>query len=162
LAPTKKEGGGTSKVDRKQVIENEIQLLVSPPYDLDDDPSWIIDQEAKFLGCPVSMTRVETSDTSAANTTCKDVINGKKGKDLCIVANVQRVADYTITKGESKGQTMCFLTIEDDTCILDSVIVFPKVRDKYKYILYEGNNLIFCGNVADHETSFIINQIHEI
>jgi len=162
LAPTKKEGGGTSKVDRKQVIENEIQLLVSPPYDLDDDPSWIIDQEAKFLGCPVSMTRVETSDTSAANTTCKDVINGKKGKDLCIVANVQRVADYTITKGESKGQTMCFLTIEDDTCILDSVIVFPKARDKYKYILYEGNNLIFCGNVADHETSFIINQIHEI
>lgn len=162
LAPTKKEGGGTSKVDRKQLIENEIQLLVNPPYDLDDEPSWVIDQEAKFLGCPVSMTRVETSDTSAANTTCKDVINGKKGKDLCIVANVQRVADYTITKGESKGQTMCFLTIEDDTCILDSVIVFPKVRDKYKYILYEGNNLIFCGNVADHETSFIVNQIHEI
>lgn len=162
LAPTKKEGGGTSKADRKQFIENELQLLINPPYDLEDEPSWLIDQEIKFLGCPVTMTKIETSDTSAANTTCKDIVNGKKGKDLCVVANVQRVSDYKITKGESKGQTMSFLTIEDDSCILDSVIVFPKVRDKYKYILYEGNNLIFCGNVADHDSSFIINQIHEI
>jgi DNA polymerase III alpha subunit len=162
LAPTKKEGGGTSKTDRKQVIENEIQLLINPPYDLQDDVSWIIDQEVKFLGCPVSMTRVETSDTSAANTTCKEVVNGKRGKDLCIVANVQRVSDYKITKGESKGQTMSFLTIEDDTCVLDSVIIFPKVKDKYKYVLYEGNNLIFCGSISEHDNSFIVNKIHEI
>ena len=162
LAPTKKEGGGTSRADRKQAIENEVQLLINPPYDLEDDPSWLIDQEVKFLGCPVSMTKVETSDTSAANTTCKEIVNGKKGKDLCIVANVQRVADYKITKGESKGQLMSFLTIEDDTCLLDSVIVFPKVKEKYKYILYEGNNLIFCGSVGENDNSFIINQIHEI
>jgi DNA polymerase III alpha subunit len=162
LAPTKKEGGGTSKIDRKQAIENEINLVINPPYDLDDDPSWVIDQEIKFLGCPVSMTKVETSDTSAANTTCKEIVNGKRGKDLCVVANVQRVADYKIKKGESKGQTMSFLTIEDDTCLLDSVIVFPKVKEKYKYILYEGNNLIFCGSISENDTSFIVNQIHEI
>jgi DNA polymerase III alpha subunit len=162
LAPTKKEGGGTSKIDRKQAIENEINLLINPPYELDDDPSWVIDQEIKFLGCPVSMTKVETSDTSAANTTCKEIVNGKRGKDLCVVANVQRVADYKIKKGESKGQTMSFLTIEDDTCLLDSVIVFPKVKEKYKYILYEGNNLIFCGSISEHDSSFIVNQIHEI
>lgn len=162
LAPTKKEGGGTSKIDRKQTIENEIQLLVDPPYDLEDDPSWIIDQETKFLGCPVSLSKVETSDTSAANTTCKEIINGKRGKDLCIVANIQRMSDYKITKGESKGQLMSFLTIEDDTCSLDSVIVFPSVKEKYKYVLYEGNNLIFCGTVAGKDDSFIVNTIHEI
>lgn len=162
LAPTKKEGGGTSKMDRKQAIENEIQLLINPPYDLCDDPSWVIDQEIKFLGCPVSMSKVETSDTSAANTTCKEIINGKKGKDLCIVANIQRLSDYKITKGESKGQLMSFLTIEDETCSLDSVIIFPKVREKNKYILYEGNNLIFCGNVSAKDSSFIVDAIHEI
>ena len=162
LAPTKKEGGGTSKADRKQVVQNEIQLLTNPPYELEDDPSWIIDQEIKYLGCPVTMTRVETSDTSAANTTCREIINGKKGKDVCIVANIQKVSDYTITKGESKGHTMSFLTIEDDTCILDGVIAFPKTREKYKYVLYEGNNLIFCGSVNPNDTSFIIDKIHEI
>ena len=61
-----------------------------------------------------------------------------------------------------KGQAMAFLTIEDDTCSLDSVVVFPKIRQKYKYILYEGNNLIFCGSVAKHETSLIVDKIHEI
>jgi DNA polymerase III alpha subunit len=161
LAPTKKEGGGTSRADRKQAILNEIQLLSNPPYELVDDPSWVIDQEVKFLGCPVSLTKVETSDTSAANTTCKDVVNGKKGKDLCIVANIQRVSDYKIKKGESKDKIMSFLTIEDETAILDSVIVFPKVKEKYKYILYEGNNLIFCGYVNNNDSSFIIEQIHE-
>lgn len=162
LAPTKKEGGGTSKIERKQIVENEIQLLIDPPYDLDDDAGWIIDQETRFLGCPVTMTKVEMSDTSAANTTCKQILNGKKGKDLCVAANIQRMSDYAITKGDSKGQMMSFLTIEDDTCLLDSVIIFPSVKRKYKYILYEGNNLIFCGAVNKNDTSFIVDKIHEI
>ena len=162
VAPTKKQGGGTSREDRKQIIENEIQLLINPPYELIDDPNWIVEQEIKFFGCPVSLSKVETSDTSAANTTCKEIVNGKKGKNLCVVANVQRISDYKIAKGESSGQTMSFLTIEDDSCMLDSVIVFPKVKEKYKYILYEGNNLIFCGSVSENDSSFIINTIHEI
>ncbi len=162
LAPVKKRGGGTSKIERQQIVENEIQLLESPPYDLSDDPGWIVDQETRYLGCPITMTKIDMADKSLANTTCKEIINGKKGKDLCIVANIQRLSDYTITKGDSKGKTMAFLTIEDDTCLLDSVIAFPKVKQKYKYILYEGNNLIFCGSVNKNDTSFIINQIHEV
>lgn len=162
LAPNKKEGGGTSKADRKQIVLNEIQLLDHPPYDLKDDPSWIIDQEVKFLGCPVSISKVEISDTSAANTTCKEIINGKRGKNICIVANIQRVSDHKIKKGESKDKIMSFLTIEDETAILDSVIIFPTIKEKYKYIIYEGNNLIFCGYVNQNDTSLIIEQIHEI
>lgn len=162
LAPTKKEGGGTSKIDRKQIIENEIQLLIDPPYDLEDEARWIIDQETKFLGCPITMTKVETADNSAANTTCKEIINGKKGQDLCVVANIQRLSEYKIKKGESKGKMMAFLTVEDETAILDSVVIFPKVKDKYKYVLYEGNNLIFCGSVNGNDTSLIVDKIHEI
>jgi DNA polymerase III alpha subunit len=162
LAPTKKEGGGTSKIARKQIVENEIQLLIDPPYELEDDPNWIVEQETRFLGCPVTMTKIDTADTSAANTTCKQIVNGKKGKSLCIAGNIQRLSDYTITKGDSKGKDMAFLTIEDETCLLDSVIIFPKVRSKYKYILYEGNNLIFCGSVSGNDTSFIVDKIYEI
>jgi DNA polymerase-3 subunit alpha len=162
LAPTKKEGGGTSTVERKQIIENEIQMLIDPPYELEDDPSWVIDQETKFLGCPISLSRVETSDTSAANTTCKEIVNGKRGKNLCVVANIQRLSEYKVKKGESKDQLMAFLTIEDETCMLDSVIAFPSVKEKYKYVLYEGNNLIFCGSVTGKDNSFIIDTIHEI
>jgi len=145
-----------------QIIQNEINLLENPPYSLEDDPSWLIDQEVKFLGCPVTLSKIDVSDTSAANTTCKEILNGKYGQNLCVVANIQRVADYKISKGESKGKIMSFLTIEDDTCILDSVIAFPKTKQKYKYILYEGNNLILCGSVAKNDSSFIVEKIHEV
>ena len=162
LAPTKKNGGGTSRADRSQAVQNEIHFLENPPYEMDDDPSWVIAQEVKFLGCPVSLSKIEASDTSSANTTCKEIIDGKKGKGLCVAGNVNRVSNYKVKKGESKGKYMSFLTIEDETCSLDSVVVFPKTRDKYQYVLYEGNNLIFCGSVSEKDDSFIVNKIYEI
>ena len=138
-------------------------MLKNPPYDLSDDPAWIIEQETKMLGCPVSLSKIDAVDTSIANTTCKDVMDGKKGKDICIVANLQRVANHKINKQGSsqKGRTMSFLTIEDATCSLDSVIVFPDARDKYQFILYEGNNVMLCGEVGK-DGSFIVDKIHEI
>ena len=162
LAPTKKEGGGTSRVDRSQIVENEAQLLINPPYDLSDDPTWIIEQETKFLGCPISMSKIEGSDTSMANTNCKDIVNGKLGKGICVAATLNRVANYKVKKGKTKGKTMSFLTIEDETCCLDSVVVFPEAREKYQYVLYEGNNLMFCGSVSKKDNSFIIEKIREI
>jgi DNA polymerase III alpha subunit len=161
LAPTKKTGGGTSKIERSQIVSNEADMLDNPPYDLSDDPSWIIDQEAKFLGCPVSLSRIESSDTSTANTSCKDITNGKTGQGICVAANINRLATHKVKKGKTKGKTMAFLTIEDETCSLDSVVVFPEAREKHQYILFEGNNLLFCGSVKK-DSSFIIEKIHEI
>ena len=57
---------------------------------------------------------------------------------------------------------MAFLTVEDETCSLDGVIVFPEARAKHKYILYEGNNLVLCGSVSSGDNSFIVNTIYEI
>ena len=57
---------------------------------------------------------------------------------------------------------MSFLTIEDDTCTLDGVVVFPETRKLHEYMLYEGNNLLFCGEVKKGDNSFIIEKIHEI
>ena len=40
--------------------------------------------------------------------------------------------------------------------------LFPDIRDKYKYILYEGNNLLLYGSVKGGDSSFIVDKIHEI
>ncbi len=161
LAPTKKEGGGTSRQQRSQVVLNEAEMLHNPPYDLCDDPAWIIEQENKFLGCPVSLARVESSDTSSANTSCLDVLNGKTGKDICIAANVNRVNNHKVKKGKTKGKLMSFLTIEDSTCSIDNVVIFPEAREKYQYVIYEGNNLLLCGEIQKNN-SFIVDKVHEI
>lgn len=161
LAPTKKEGGGTSRVDRKQIIENEIVFLENPPYDLSDDPSWVVNEEQKLLGCAISISRIESSDTSSGNTTCKEIVDGKKGKNICVAATVTRLVDHKCKKGKSKGKLMSFLTIEDETCCLDSVVVFPEAREKYKYLLSENSNILLCGSV-EKDNSYIIEKIHEI
>ena len=162
IAPTKKEGGGTSTVARSQTVQNEIEMIDNPPFSLDDDPSWIIDQEIKFLGCPVSLSRIDAADTSAATTTCKEIVDGKYGGNLCVAGNIIRINTVKTKNGKNPGQLMCFLTIEDETCMLDSVVVFPETRQKYEYMLYEGNNLLFCGEVKKGDNSFIIEKIHEI
>ena len=161
LAPTKKNGGGTTREQRSQIVYNEAELLSNPPYELSDDPAWIIEQETKFLGCPVSLAKVESSDTSSANTSCIDVLNGKTGKNICIAANVNRVNNHKVKKGKTKGKTMSFLTIEDSTCSIDNVVIFPEAREKYQYVLYEGNNLLLCGEIQ-RNNSFIVDKVHEI
>lgn len=161
LAPLKKNGGGTIKEQRSQTIHNEIDMLKNPPYDLSDDPAWIIEQENKFLGCPISLSKVESSDTSSANTSCIDILNGKMGKGICIAANVNRVNTHKVKNGKSKGKLMAFLTIEDTTCSIDNVVIFPEAREKYQYIIYEGNNLLLCGEV-EKSNSFVVDKIHEL
>lgn len=162
LAPTKKEGGGTFKLNRKLAVSNEIQLLENPPYSLEDDALWIIDQETRCLGCPITLTKIDTVDSTAANTSCRDILSGKVGQGMALAVNIQRVGNHTITKGNSLGKTMSFLTIEDDSGSMDSCIVFPDTREKYKYILFEGNNLLLYGSVKGGDSSFIVDKIHEI
>ena len=36
-----------------------------------------------------------------------------------------------------------------------SVVVFPDTRDKFKYIIYEGNNLVLCGSVRKNDNSLV-------
>jgi DNA polymerase III alpha subunit len=162
LAPTKKEGGGCSRLSRSQIIRNEIQLIKRPPYSMDDEPAWIIEQETKMLGCPISLSKVDAVDSSVANTTCKEILSGKFGKDLCVVGNIVRVQNHKIKKaGKNKGKLMSFMTVEDATGSIDSVVIFPEAREKYHFILYENNNLMLCGDI-NADSSFIVNKIHEI
>lgn len=162
LAPTKKEGGGTFNENRKQVILNEIMMLKNPPYILEDDVSWIIDQEVKYLGCPVSMSKIEASDATG-NTTCKEILDGKQGKGLRIAANIARINNFTIKKeGKNKGKDMSFLTIEDETAALDSVVIFPDSREEAKYDLFEGNNVMVCGSCEKGDGSFVVEKIYGI
>lgn len=161
LAPTKKNGGGTSREDRSQVIQNEIHFIKNPPYSLEDSPLWVITEEAKLLGCPITYSSIESSDTSFANTSCKEIINGKNGENLCVVGNIKRISVCKVKKGKSKGENMAFLTIEDETCSIDNVVIFPSTYKSYEYILYEGNNLLFCGSIKK-DGSFVVEKIHEI
>ena len=114
VAPTKKNGGGTSNVNRSAIVEDLVRHTKSPSCSLEDDPEWITRTEEGYLGVPLTYSKVESCDTSMADTTCKEFLDGKKGK-MKLAVTLTDIRKYTIKKGKSKGQDMAFLCVEDQT-----------------------------------------------
>ena len=157
LSPTKKMGGGCHNEARSEVVKSMIMMLENPPSSMDDDPSWIINTEENLLGVAISYSRIESSETSMADTKCRDVINGKKGKmRLAITLNVVR-------KWRTKAnKEMAFISAADDTGEIDNIAIFNEDWENYKNILYEGNNvLVFCES-SQNRDGIIVSKAVEI
>jgi len=61
------------------------------------------------------------------------------------------------------GQTMCFLSLEDETALYETVI-FPQVYEKYNKLLFEQKPLLVYGRVADDQgaVSLEVNRIEAL
>ena len=158
VQPTKKQGGGTHNVKRSEILCDLIQQLENPCYSLDDDPEWVIREEENYLGVPITYSRVDSSDTSRANATCKDIINGRGGK-VKLGVTVNTIRKY-ITK---KGDEMAFLSVEDSTGSIDNITIFHDQWSEYKNILYENNNVLIIGKKEDvKKDGIIVEKVLEI
>ena len=76
MAPVKKDGGAAFNSKRSQIISDLVIQCENPSYSLKDDPEWVIRTEENYLGIGLTYSRVEPYDTSLANTTIKEYING--------------------------------------------------------------------------------------
>jgi DNA polymerase III alpha subunit len=161
LAPTKKEGGGTHNSKRKDIVEDLLQLLETPPYELEDTPDWIATEEQKYLGASLTYSKIDGCDTGAANTTCKEFLDGRPGRAVLGVEIVSS-REWTIKKGNSKGDVMAFLSVEDSTAPMDSVIVFPEAWSKNKSLLYPGNTVLLSGKKSSKDTTLIVEKVFQI
>jgi DNA polymerase III alpha subunit len=57
---------------------------------------------------------------------------------------------------------MAFLSVEDSTCELDDVIIFPEALEKNKDLLYQGNTVLLSGSVEKKDDAFIIKKVSQI
>ena len=146
LGRPRKEGGGVTNKNRLEIVKDLIQQLEDPPVSLHDDPEWIVRTEENYYGVSLTFSKVESSDTSRADTTCKDLINGKEGK-VMIAATVSETRKYVPKKGNNAGNEMGFLEIEDATGSVDNITLFNEAWIKYKNVLYNGNNEIGRAHV---------------
>ena len=161
LYPTKKEGGGTHNVKRKDIVKDLLELLKNPPYELEDTPDWIATEEQKYLGASLTYSKIDGCDTGAVNTTCKEFLDGKPGK-VVLGVEVVSTREWTIKKGNSKGEVMAFLSVEDSTATLDSVILFPESWSKNKPLLYAGNTVLLSGKKSSKDTTLIVEKVFQI
>jgi DNA polymerase-3 subunit alpha len=159
----KKMGGAAANKNREIILLDIIKSLENPPTTLKDDNNWLCNEEIRLLGTNVSVDRIKNS-TSMANIKCKDILNGANTKGMILAVEIIECKVHQVKNGPSKGENMAFLKVEDDSGILENVIVFSsKYQDNQEY-LTEGNTVIIHGwlDKKRKDTSFIVNMIEQL
>ena len=149
--------------DRVDIVKSILGSLDNPGYDLVDLPGWKARQEEKYLGVSLTCARVDEYDTSGANCTCKEYIDGFNSRNgIRIAAQINNVREWKIKNGKAKGKKMGFVTISDGTCSLDSVTVFSDEWEKHSKDISEGSILLFNGSRDTKRGSFLIKSVSKI
>jgi len=148
---------------RKQKIADLLKNAKKAPFSLKDTPYYIATKETELLGVPITYTKLDTCNTnSTPDTTCKEFLQGKNGK-MIISVEITESKEYIIKKGKMKGQKMCFLTGEDNTGSIDTIIVFPKVLENNEPFLIKGATVCLTGSRdRQRSDSFIVDRIQQI
>jgi len=149
--------------DRLEVVHSIVSSLEDAGYELVDMPGWKARQEEKYLGVSLTCARVDEYDTSGANCTCKEYVDGFNSRNgIRIAAQVDHVREWKIKNGKSKGRKMGFVTISDGTCSLDSVTVFSEEWEKHSKNITEGSILLFNGSRDTKRGSFLIKSVSKV
>jgi DNA polymerase-3 subunit alpha len=150
----------TKKINknRKIIFENLIHSIDKPPYSLADKIEWISDTESGLLGVSVSCSKLDSYDISMTNTNCKDFKSSSIAKNIILAAEIANVNVTKTKTGKNPGLEMCFLTIEDQVGMLDSVILFPEQYLKYRDHLINGNILVFMGARSKTKDALIVEK----
>ncbi len=160
-AKAKKSGGACANVNRIEILSDKLKLLKNPIKSMSDDPSMIAWTEEKFLGVSITYNKVDSCDTSSANTTCREYLAGKRGYMVFGVC-IQSMREVKIKSGNNAGKLMAFLTISDGSCALSDVCVFSDVYEKYGEFLVEGNTVLIRGDRDQKKDSLIVKEIWQI
>jgi len=152
--------GGPSNDKRRIVVNNIIETLTNPAYNLTDSPEWIVNNERELLGISLSYNAIEAKKISTGYT-CRDFLNNKKGK-IEIICEISTVKETIIKNGKSAGQKMAFITIKDQTAKIEAVC-FSEVFSESSSILFEGN-VILCSGLRSNksDSGLIITNVKQI
>lgn len=160
-ASLKKNGGGCHTEKHVLKLESLIKLYETPPKSLKDTPSWTVIKEQELLGLPLTHSYIDGCDLSEVNCTCKDIMKGYNDYAV-FIARILQVKTTTTKKGKNPGKEMAILTIDDGTCTMSDVLVFPSQFEQLKSLINEGTNALFVGNKDKKTKSFIVQNIQSI
>jgi DNA polymerase III alpha subunit len=144
VARPKKEGGGCSTANRAAKLKAKADLLRDPPFALHDTPVYILTQETELFGCGVSLTRVDTCDTSDVNCSLKEFIDGRLGP-VILGVEVKDVRPVLVKKGKNAGSDMAWLTVADSTAELRDVPLFSEAWAQFAPLLAGTKTIYVLG-----------------
>lgn len=144
---------------RKKIVNDLFNMLTKPPHELYDNAESIAWMEEYYLGAAITCNKVDGSiGASSANAICKDVVKGKSGY-IVLAVEVNKFKEIITKKDKSK---MAFVTMSDNSCVLDDVVCFPMEWAQYKDIIVPGNTLLISGERNSKSNSFILKKAQQI
>jgi DNA polymerase III subunit alpha len=146
---------------RKNIISSIIKSINNPPYNLDDTPEWIADNEKFHLGTSLTCHKIDGCDIYSANSECKDLNNDKCPKTPIVGAEVSDINVIKTKRGLNPGQEMAFVKIADSTGITD-LVIFPEEYIKYKDLLIEGNTVLITLDKSKNRDSYIVKKCWQV
>jgi DNA polymerase-3 subunit alpha len=158
---TKKEGGGASNVKRAATVEGLFKLLQAPPMSLKDEPVWIAVKEEQMLSAPITFHVIDGCDISQCNCNCREFLSGRTGVIL-LAAEIKGVREVVTKNGKNPGNKMAFLTIEDGSCGLDNVVIFPEAYKTFYNILQPKQTVLIKGERDQKKGSLIVQKLWAI
>lgn len=146
--------------DRFDVIGGLIDSLENPGFNLEDNLAWRAKHEQEYLGVALTCSKVDEYNTTFANCTCKEFVNGFDSTNgIAIAAELKSIREWTIKNGDHKGEKMAFLTLSDSTCNLDNAVMFSEDYSKHKSKLQEKSVWLFRGLRQKNKKGFLIKNI---
>jgi len=150
---------GKINKNRLQIIQELDNNLSNPPFSLTDTPEWISDNEDALLGYPITCSKIDMYDISMTNCNCKDFKNGFAAENILLAGEIDSINVVKTKTGAAKGSDMAFVSLNDSTGSLDSVVCFPQEYKTYKHILFDGNIVIFKGKRSKNKDGLIVEKI---
>jgi DNA polymerase III alpha subunit len=137
-------------------VSNILLRINNPGRVLIDNGMTYAKIEEKLLGYSINHSELNAcSDACHANTTCKQITDGKTD-DSIIAAVIKRVREYKTKNGD----IMAFLSIEDESGELENIVVFPDIYEQNKDIMYEQATVLLSGKIPDKKrNSFIVDKV---
>jgi DNA polymerase-3 subunit alpha len=142
---------------RKNIVENHLKSIEKPPFDLQDSIEWISDQEYELLGYSMSCSKIDMYDISHTNCTCGEFLRSTQ-QEVVIAGEIESINVVKTKSGKNKGSDMAFVSLSDNSGVIDSVIIFPEAYRSYQNILFDNNIVIVKGTRSKEKDSLIADK----
>lgn len=93
---------------------------------------------------------------------CIEVINLQADSNVKLAGIIENVGYTKIKRGDSKGKTMAFIDLSDNTYLLRGMIAFSECYEKYGEHILKGTAVTILGRKMKDGNSIIVNCVRRL
>lgn len=117
--------------------------------------------EKFYFGIPLTV-QDKGLNVDADTTPLIEVINLPPDSNVKVAGIIEHVGYTKIKRGDSKGKTMAFIDLADNTYILNGLIAFSECYEKYGENILKGTAVSILGRKMKSGNSIIVNSVKKI